>query len=41
MIKGLGCLHMWAVGPQVKHGVGVQSIVDHVVKAFEKVTKFN
>ncbi|CAM6020531.1 unnamed protein product [Sphagnum balticum] len=29
-----------AVGPQVKHGIGVQSIVDHVVKAFEKRTKF-
>jgi hypothetical protein len=24
----------------VKHGIGVQSIVDHVVKAFEKRTKF-
>ncbi|CAM6023956.1 unnamed protein product [Sphagnum balticum] len=38
-------LHMRDGGPivftQVKHGVGVQFIVDHVVKAFEKVTKFN
>jgi urease accessory protein len=38
-------LHMRDGGPikfaQVKHGVGVQSIVDHVVKAFEKATKFN
>jgi hypothetical protein len=30
---------MQAVGPQVKHGIGLQSLVEYVVKAFEKRTK--